>query len=222
MTPLMKTRRFALRCIVANLSLAALLVAAPAPGFAESGKALAPAHQSGPSAGDYGGLTLPEGFCATIFADGIRQARHLAVAADGTVCVNARHAKQSSEGTLVALKDTDGDGKADVILAFGDPQGGATGIALYRNWLYAEIKDRIVRYALNEGDTVPKGEPEIVVSGLPLSGNHVAHPFAIDPSGNLFVDIGSATNSCQKQDRIEGSPGLKSCEELKTRGGIWR
>ena len=206
----------------ANLSLAALLVAALAPGFAEGGEAPAPAHQTGPCAGDNGGLTLPEGFCATIFADGIRQARHLVVAADGTVYVNARHTKQSSKGTLVALKDTDGDGKADEILAFGEPQGGATGIALYMNWLYAEIKDRIVRYALNEGDTIPKGEPETVVSGLPLSGNHVAHPFAIDPNGNLFVDLGSATNSCQKQDRIEGSPALKPCEELKTRGGIWR
>ena len=113
----------------ANLSLAALLVAALAPGFAEGGEAPAPAHQTGPCAGDNGGLTLPEGFCATIFADGIRQARHLVVAADGTVYVNARHAKQSSKGTLVALKDTDGDGKADEILTFGDPQGGATGIA---------------------------------------------------------------------------------------------
>ena len=69
MTPLMETAvRFAIDR--ANLSLAALLVAALAPGFAEGGEAAAPAHQTGPCAGDNGGLTLPEGFCATIFADG--------------------------------------------------------------------------------------------------------------------------------------------------------
>jgi glucose/arabinose dehydrogenase len=69
---------------------------------------------------------------------------------------------------------------------------------------------------------VPKGDPETVVSGLPLNGDHPAHPFAIDPSGNLFVDVGSATNSCQKQNRVEASRGLQPCEELKTRAGIWR
>jgi glucose/arabinose dehydrogenase len=32
---------------------------------------------------DNGGITLPPGFCASVFADRIGQARHLAVAADG-------------------------------------------------------------------------------------------------------------------------------------------
>jgi glucose/arabinose dehydrogenase len=48
------------------------------------------------------------------------------------------------------------------------------------------------------------------------------HPFGIDPAGNLFVDLGSATNSCQQDNRAKRSPGVKPCEELKTRGGIWR
>jgi len=221
MTPLLQTLRPASRLIAASLSLAAILGAA-VPGFAEDGNAAAPTAQNRSCAEDNGGLTLPERFCATIFADGLGHARHLVVATDGTVYVNARHVKRSSSGSLVALKDTKGDGKADVIQAFGDPQGGGTGIALYKNWLYAENKDRIVRYALTEGDAVPKGEPETVISGLPLNGNHVAHPFAIDAEGNLFVNLGSATNSCQKEDRIAGSPGLDPCEELKTRGGIWR
>jgi hypothetical protein len=34
------------------------------------------------------GITLPNGFCATIFADKIGHARQLAVAPDGTVFVN--------------------------------------------------------------------------------------------------------------------------------------
>jgi hypothetical protein len=85
MTPLLQTRRPASRLIAASLSLAAILGGAAVPGFAEEGKAAAPADQDRSCAGDNGGLTLPEGFCATIFADGLGQARHLVVAADGTI-----------------------------------------------------------------------------------------------------------------------------------------
>ena len=48
------------------------------------------------------------------------------------------------------------------------------------------------------------------------------HPFAIDRQGQLFVDVGSATNSCQSNNRMPHSPGHEPCTELKTRGGIWR
>ena len=36
------------------------------------------------------GLTLPSGFCATVFADNIGHARQMSVAPDGTVYVNGR------------------------------------------------------------------------------------------------------------------------------------
>ena len=39
-------------------------------------------------ADDNGGITLPAGFCATVFADNIGHARHLVVAPNGVVYVN--------------------------------------------------------------------------------------------------------------------------------------
>src|SRR6202162_2127834 len=48
------------------------------------------------------------------------------------------------------------------------------------------------------------------------------HPFAIDTDGNLFVDVATATNSCQLKNRTLKSPGIDPCTELQTRGGIWR
>ena len=39
-------------------------------------------------AGDATGITLPDGFCATIFADNIGHARQMAIAPDGTLYVN--------------------------------------------------------------------------------------------------------------------------------------
>ena len=38
--------------------------------------------------GDNGGLTLPTGFCATIFADSLGHVRHLVVASNGDVYAN--------------------------------------------------------------------------------------------------------------------------------------
>jgi glucose/arabinose dehydrogenase/mono/diheme cytochrome c family protein len=181
---------------------------------------------------DNGGLTLPAGFCATVFADSIGHARHLAVSSNGTVYVNTWSGKYYGNDTppaggfLVALRDTTGDGRADVIARFGDSvqSGGAggTGIRLYKGALYAESNDKILRYPLATGDIAPAGKPEVVVQGLPLIGDHPMHPFGIDSTGGLYVDLGSATNACQIKNRIALSPGHRPCTELRTRGGIWR
>ncbi len=48
------------------------------------------------------------------------------------------------------------------------------------------------------------------------------HPFTIDGEGSLYIDVGTATNACQAQNRTPKSPGIDPCTELETRGGIWR
>jgi glucose/arabinose dehydrogenase/mono/diheme cytochrome c family protein len=190
------------------------------------------AAEGGTCAGDAGGIILPRGFCATVFADNIGHARHLAVALDGTVYANTwsgvyyKNDTPPPGGFLVALKDTKGNGHADIKVRFGETFAagghGGIGIGLYKGGLFAEINDRIVRYALDDGEIAPKGKPETIVTGLPLTGDHPMHPFAIDAEGGLFVDLGSATNACQAKNRIPHEPGSQPCEELKTRGGIWR
>jgi glucose/arabinose dehydrogenase/mono/diheme cytochrome c family protein len=159
-------------------------------------------------------------------------ARHLVVSSKGVVFVNTWSGRYygydtpPAGGFLVALEDIDGDGRADVNIRFGDTyaQGshGGTGIALYKDWLYAEVNDRIVRYGLPGEVTIPAGPPQVIVSGFPLSGDHPMHPFVIDPKGHLYVDLGSATNSCQASNRVARSPGLSPCAELETRAGTWR
>lgn len=182
--------------------------------------------------GDNGGLTLPPGFCATVFADGLGHTRHLAVAADGTVYVNTwsgryfRAAPPAPEGAfLIGLKDRDGDGMADVIERFGPTSArggtGGTGIALYKDALYAEAGDSVVRYPLTPGQIAPSDGPVTIVSGLPLSGDHPMHPIAIDTRGTLFINSGSATNACESPNRQPGAKGQDPCEESKTRAGIW-
>ena len=204
-------------------------------GILLSGAALAAEAAGGKCAGDNAGLTLSPGFCATLFADHLGHARHLAVTGDGSVYVNTWSGeyytyghvdKLPAGGFLVALRDTRGSGHADLIKRFGDgvTQGsaGGTGIALYHDALYAEVNDRIVRFALPPGTLVPQGPAQVVVSGLPLSGDHPMHPFVIDAKGQLFVDVGSETNACESDNRMPNARGQEPCTELKTRGGIWR
>src|SRR5579862_6377815 len=175
------------------------------------------------------GLKLPAGFCATVFADGIGHARHMVVAPSGVLYVNTWSGRYYGDdpphagGFLVALQDKSGAGKADVIERFGETvqSGGAggTGIGFYRGALFAEINDRIVKYPLAAGTIAPGGAGMTVVSELPLGGDHPMHPFLIDAQGSMYVDVATATNSCQVNNRTLKSPGVQPCTELETRGG---
>lgn len=212
-----------------SLGLAAALLCAGAAPAAPAQQAVAPAQRA--AGCTHAGLKLPAGFCASVFADKVGHARHLAVAANGTVYVNTWSGVYydavavPAGGFVVALRDTTGRGRANLIERFGPSaaQGGkgGTGIALYRGAVYVEEADRIERYQLEPGSIVPSGKPAVIVSGLPLGGDHPMHPFAIDADGMLYVDVASATNACQERNRQLHAPGITPCTELETRGGIW-
>ena len=211
-------------------ALAALIVGSLTQAQNPSGSA-AKEKTAGCPSGD-NGLKLPAGFCAIVFADGIGHARHLVVAPNGVVYVNTWSGryyggeKAPSGGFLYALQDTKGAGKADAIQRFGETSEsggrGGTGIGLYKDFIYAEINDRIVRYPLPADSIVPTAPAETIVSGLPLTGDHPMHPFIIDAQGSLFVDVATATNACQVKNRTPHSPGIDPCAELETRGGVWK
>jgi glucose/arabinose dehydrogenase len=180
---------------------------------------------------DAAGIILPNGFCATIFADNIGHARQMAVAPDGTLYVNTWSGIYYNNGTVpaggfvVALRDKDGDGRADVTERFGETVAsgahGGTGLAFYNGMIYAEINDRIVGYPLGQDEIAAKSKGKTIISGLPITGDHPMHPFLITPKGDLLVD-GSATNDCEKKNRFPHSQGNDPCTEKATRGGIWR
>jgi glucose/arabinose dehydrogenase len=183
-----------------------------------------------PCAPDNGGLKLPDGVCATIFADAQGPTRHIVVGADNTVYASTwtnprRQATLPPGGMLVAMRDTDGDGRADKIERFGDVSDrvGGTGLALYDNHLYAEVEgSRVVRFKLAKDDLAPKSKAEAILDDLPKQGGHTMHSIAISSDGALYVNSGSATNSCQVRERTMHAPGEDPCRELATRAGIWR
>ena len=150
--------------IILVTSAAALSAGGPATGRAQ-GKAAAQARK-GCEQGD-GGLTLPTGFCASVFADNLGRARHLTVAPNGDVYVNTwsssyTQLKNAPGGYVVALRDANRDGKAEAVERFGPAHqdgkaGGGTGIAVHRGALYVEDIGKVVRYRLGRGRLVPQG-----------------------------------------------------------------
>ena len=222
--------------IVEKLPASATLVFAAGLLLTTTGRSYAQANEAamtGSSAcvGDNGGITLSPGFCATVFADKLGHVRHMAVASNGVVYVNSWSGRYCHDdtpppgGTLIALQDTKGGGRADKIVRFGPSKAegdkGGTGVACIRLPLCRDERShRALSAAVNGID--PAGTPETVVSGLPLTGDHPMHPIAIDSQGNLYVDLGSATNSCRSQNRMPNVPGNNPCTELLTRAGTWR
>jgi glucose/arabinose dehydrogenase len=167
---------------------------------------------------DNGGLRLAAGFCASVFADVEGGPRHVAVGPNGDVFVALGGGRRGNGGVL-ALRDTDGDGRADQRETFGSR--GGTGIAVSGGWLYFAPNDGVVRWRLAPERLAPAGEPQTIVTGLP-TGGHTAKNVALDGRGGLFVNLGSRTNACQEADRQAGSPGHDPCTETDTRAGIWR
>ena len=227
-------RQFCRVSAIASVVIGLLVAAACSPQRDSAAAASATAQQVRPAGCDEGnaGLTLPAGFCASLFAEGLGHARHLAIAPSGDVFVNTSSSKQGKftnapGGFIVALRDADKDGHAEIVERFGTAYevgkpGGGTGIAVFGDGLFVEVDDAIVRYPLRAGAIVPPGPSEAVLSNLPMDGDHTMHPFAISSQGVLYVNSGSASNSCQVQNRSIESPGQQPCRELTTRAGIWR
>ena len=175
---------------------------------------------------DNGGLKLPAGFCAIVVADLVvdgapARARHMAVTPSGDVFVAINQTRTAIPSIgIIGLRDTNGDGKADERSEFS-PNLGGSGIAWGNGFLYFGANDRVLRYRLPAGTLTPVGGPDIVVSGLPNTEDHISKTLVLDGPQRLFMNIGSASNACQVQNRQAQSPGVFPCPELPIRAGVW-
>ncbi|MEM8898830.1 MAG: PQQ-dependent sugar dehydrogenase, partial [Bacteroidota bacterium] len=163
-------------------------------------------------------LSLPDGFNMTVVADSLGMARHIAVNTNGDIYVKLKKLNEDGHGIL-RLTDTDGDGIADTQLGFGDFVG--TGIEIQGNFLYASSDTSVHRFSLEE-PLSPDAKAETIVTGFPNVRTHEAKSLALDEEGNLFVNVGAPSNTCQEEDRAKGSPGMDPCPLLERNGGIWK
>jgi glucose/arabinose dehydrogenase len=159
------------------------------------------------------GITLPDGFTATVFHDGVgSRARHLAVRDNGDVFI-------SRKGELVALRDNNADSKADIVETRELPI--TTGLEIHNPFLYFSDNVSVSRVMLDAG-LMPTGEVETIVKGFPQQGAHAAKSIALNDRGELYVNVGAPSNACQEKRRSPGSPGQFPCPHLERQAAIWR
>ena len=165
---------------------------------------------------DDAGLILPTGFSSGIVADNLGSARHLAITPQGDIYVKLNRAK-GGKGILF-LHQT--DGTATVVNGFGNY--GGTGMYIKNGYLYASSDEDVYRYKLNDkSEVIDPANPEKIISGLLNRREHESKSIVLDNDGNIYVNVGAYSNSCQVIDREKGSMGRPGCPILDSAGGIW-
>ncbi|WP_162341141.1 c-type cytochrome [Cyclobacterium salsum] len=177
---------------------------------------------------DNGGLFLPDGFEAVVVVDSIGRARHLTVNDNGDIYVKLRVPNEAGQG-IVALRDTDRNGKADLIETFGDYNDTGnygTGMEIHNGYLYFSTAGEVYRTRLDPEKLVPEGEVELIMKDDYKNAvhgyEHIAKPIAFDNQGYMYIPFGSPGDVCQEFNRRPGAPGLNPCPQLEWHGGLWR
>jgi len=168
---------------------------------------------------DNAGLKLPTGFSALVVAETGARPRHLTITPQGNIYVKLNRLNKSGQGILM-LQPTAG-GKAEVKTGFGNY--GGTGMYYKDGYLYASSDQEVFRYKLNEkGEVTNPSQPEKIITGLINRRQHESKSITLDNAGNVYVNIGAYSNSCQQRDRQKGSLGQPNCPVLDSAGGIWQ
>ena len=162
-------------------------------------------------------LKLPDGFCATVFAESAGPVRHIVVRNNGDVIAGVLNQRRLAGGVLV-LRDTNHDGHADLAERVGEE--GVHGVVLGSDSsLYASTAANVYHYRFSGTGLRPIKRVDTMIVGLAQRAPP-SHSLAIDGRGNLIVNVGAASTACQPKEE-PGVPGRDPCPELETAGGIW-
>ncbi|MCE2612182.1 sorbosone dehydrogenase family protein [Flavobacteriaceae bacterium D16] len=140
-------------------------------------------------------LKLPEGFKISIYAEGIEEARSMAMGDNGTLFVGNRKGKR-----VYAIQDTDGDYRADNIMVLDTTFTVPNGIAFRNGSLYVAEVNRLLRFDNIEANLYNPPEPVVVYDDYPTEFHHGWKYIAFGPDGKLYVPVGAPCNICESED----------------------
>jgi glucose/arabinose dehydrogenase len=162
-------------------------------------------------------LQLPKGFKATIVAEGLEGARHIAVNKQGSVYVKLSKLKDGHG--IIYLRQMTKQGKFNQQIAFANYAG--TGVFIKNNYLYASSNDDVYRYQLDKkGEVINPEKPEKIITGLVNRNRDNSKSIAIDNNNNIYVNVGSYLNACLIDPASKKAPN--PCPILDSVGGIWQ
>ncbi len=156
-------------------------------------------------------LNLPPGFKVKLFSDQVDKARFMAWDDQGVLHVANMKTRGRSpwspasgrQGTVLALPDQDGDGRADTVYKAADDLNWPHSIAFYQGALFVADDDAI--YRLEDRDADGFYEERTVFAEVPgfmgLAYEHVTHTLVFDESNDkLYFHIGAGCDICREDD----------------------
>jgi glucose/arabinose dehydrogenase len=144
-------------------------------------------------------IKLPKGFKIEVYAE-VDNARSLAISPSGVVYVGNRN-----EDKVYAVKDTDGDFKADKKWVIASGLNMPNGVAFKDGDLYVAEVSRILKFPGIESKLDNPGKPEVIKDDYPKEGHHGWKYIAFGPDGKLYVPVGAPCNICESKDEIYAS-----------------
>ena len=140
-------------------------------------------------------IELPEGFHIRIYAERVTGARSMSLSPDGTLFVGTR-----PSGRVYALRDEDGDHKAERVIVLARGLNNPNGVAVKNGDLYVAEINRILRYRNIEAQLDNPPQPEIVNDAFPTDRSHGWKFIRFGPDGLLYVPVGAPCNICNRGD----------------------
>ena len=138
-------------------------------------------------------IKLPPGFKIEVFADGLPNARTLALGDEGTVFVGTR------QSSVYAIRDNDGDGRADEKRPIASGLNMPNGIAFYQGALWVAEVERILRFDAIESQLKNPPKPVVIHDDLPIETHHGWRYIAFGPDERLYIAIGAPCNICLEE-----------------------
>ncbi|MBH8552996.1 sorbosone dehydrogenase family protein [Nostocaceae cyanobacterium CENA357] len=139
-------------------------------------------------------LRVPPGFTVNVFAEGLDAPRWLALTPSGDVLVT-----ETRQNRIRLLRDTNGDGVADVRQTFASQTNGLNipfGMAFADNSFFLGNTDAVLRFPYAKGQQQLTGTGE-KIADLPGGGynQHWTRNVVVSPDRNqLYVSVGSRSN----------------------------
>ncbi|OGX35112.1 MAG: sorbosone dehydrogenase [Omnitrophica WOR_2 bacterium RIFCSPHIGHO2_02_FULL_52_10] len=137
-------------------------------------------------------IKLPQGFRIDIYAQGVDNARSLAVSPGGMVFVGSRTA-----GKVYALVDEDRDDHADKIHVIAEGLNMPNGVAFHGGALYVAEIHRVIKFENIEQNLAQPPQPVVVNADFADNEWHGWKFIRFGPDGKLYVPVGAPCNACE-------------------------